>query len=108
MYEEILKNKSSYNIVDLVNFYKNKIAKDLENTELLELKSSNYKEYEKFMESKYPYFADRFPFLFDKLIVQPDDLKFLDVMINMLQNTNESNFNEQTQSIADIVAEKNK
>jgi hypothetical protein len=105
-FEEEIKTKSSRTIRELVMAFKQTVQANLKETpELITLKNANFKEYMKHFEDKYPHFANRFPFLFDKIIAQPDNLQFLDFLLNQLDSLTESNFDTRTQTIANIVAE---
>jgi hypothetical protein len=107
-FEQIIKENENINTIDVVNKAKVTIPQKIKSdAELLELKTSNPKMYMRKLEDEFPYFADKFPFLFDKIIENPDDLEMLELMLKKLKWTNKRNYETRTQEIVDIVAANN-
>jgi hypothetical protein len=107
-FEQIIKENENINTIDVVNKAKVTISQKIKSdAELLELKTSNPKMYMRKLEDEFPYFAEKFPFLFDKIIENPDDLEMLELMLKKLKWTNKRNYDIRTQEIVDIVAANN-
>ena len=105
-FENEIKNNKYCKVKDLVLAFKEKIIDDLEKDELLDkMRDEDSKLYMKLFEDKYPHFANKFPFLFDKIILRPHNLQFLDFLLEQLDCVTESNFDQRTQVIANVVAE---
>jgi len=104
-FEETLKNNQNVDLFEVVNKAKIAIPKRIkEDKELLKLKETDPKQYMRQLENEFPYFAEKYPFLFDKIIDKLDDLELLDLMLSKLKWTNKRNYKDRTQEIVDIVS----
>ena len=107
-FEQIIKENEKIDTIEVVNKAKVVIIEKIKNDpELLELKTSNPKMYMRKLEDEFPYFSNKFPFLFDKIIENLDDLEMLDLMLKKLKWTNKRNYDARTQEVVDMVADIN-
>ena len=104
-FEKTLKENNNVDLFTIVNEAKVVIPKRIkEDKELMKLKTANPKQYMTQLEDEFPYFAEKYPFLFDKIIDKLDDLEMLDIMLNKLKWTNNRNYTDRTQEIVDLVS----
>jgi len=107
-FEQVIGSGKPYSVSEVIKQCRHVVMEELKNEELLTLKLTNYELYEDRMARQYPNFADRFPWLFDKILRDPYNMPYLEFMLKTLEKTNDNNIEKKTQEVVNYLSEKQK
>lgn len=92
------------NLPRLIKSYVPIIIDIISTDEMKKLKIVDEDKFFEVIEDKVPKFANKFPFLLQKIIDTPDDLSTLDFFLNKISENNTS-IKQKTQDVVDYISE---
>ena len=93
------------NVSNLIRKYVPLLITYLTSERMLNEREKDYNIFLDIIEAEIPNFANRFPFLLQKLIDDPTDTKMLDFFLSKLDEQNNKSVEEKTQEVVDFMGD---